>query len=392
MHNNISANFSKFRLQNFKSSSAYNWQRETKRKAGFSFWNERTDYTKYFTYKHRRFLNFLLTKFEKIISKAYFAKGLMKKLLFTSFLLILMAAGNCLAAAENNLSQKLSGRILLQVQLHGEAWYVNPVDQKRYSLGRPNETLAVMKQLSIGITNSDLNKIPLGPFTTDRADDDQDGLPNNTEIALGTNPNSQDSDNDGYNDALEIANGYNPLGSGRLPLDINFTKKHLGKIFLQVESRGEAWYVNPTDQKRYFLGSPADAFVIMKNLGLGITNSDLAEITIGYIKQTSTVSVDKQPNEILSSAAQAIRTGETEKALTYFTPTLHKAIEYTMNFLDAEGKLTLANILSGSSLNSSTTDEKIYKNEVYFSLGGYNVLLYFHIQKQPDGTWLIANL
>jgi len=252
--------------------------------------------------------------------------------------------------------------------------------------------LAVMKQLSIGITNSDLNKIPLGPFTTDRADDDQDGLPNNTEIALGTNPNSQDSDNDGYNDALEIANGYNPLGSGRLPLDINFTKKHLGKIFLQVESRGEAWYVNPTDQKRYFLGSPADAFVIMKNLGLGITNSDLAEITIGYIKQTSTVSVDKQPNEILSSAAQAIRTGETEKALTYFTPTLHKAIEYTMNFLDAEGKLTLANILSGSSLNSSTTDEKIYKNEVYFSLGGYNVLLYFHIQKQPDGTWLIANL
>jgi len=47
LHNNISANFSKFRLQNFKSSSAY------------------------ITYKHRRFLNFLLTKFEKIISKAY---------------------------------------------------------------------------------------------------------------------------------------------------------------------------------------------------------------------------------------------------------------------------------------------------------------------------------
>jgi len=76
LQNNISANFSKFRLQNLKSSSAYNWQRETKRKAGFSFWNERTDYTKYITYKHRRFLNFLLTKFEKTISKAYFAKGL----------------------------------------------------------------------------------------------------------------------------------------------------------------------------------------------------------------------------------------------------------------------------------------------------------------------------
>jgi len=42
LQNNISANFSKFRLQNLKSSSAYNRQRETKRKAGFSFWNERT--------------------------------------------------------------------------------------------------------------------------------------------------------------------------------------------------------------------------------------------------------------------------------------------------------------------------------------------------------------
>jgi len=69
LQNNISANFSKFLLQNFKSSSAYNWQRETKRKAGFSFWNERTDYTKYITYKHRRFLNFSLRNLKKLSQK-----------------------------------------------------------------------------------------------------------------------------------------------------------------------------------------------------------------------------------------------------------------------------------------------------------------------------------
>ena len=32
--------------------------------------------------------------------------------------------------------------------------------------------------------------------------------------------------------------------------DINFQKKHAGKIFLQVQSKGEAWYINPIDLKR----------------------------------------------------------------------------------------------------------------------------------------------
>lgn len=57
-----------------------------------------------------------------------------------------------------------------------------------------------------------------------------------------------------------------------------------GKILLQVEDVGQAWYVNPVDNLRYYLGRPADAFAIMQNLGLGITNSDLAMIKIatGY--------------------------------------------------------------------------------------------------------------
>lgn len=33
-----------------------------------------------------------------------------------------------------------------------------------------------------------------------------------------------------------------------------------GKILLQVESAGEAWYVNPDNEKRYYLGRPSDAF------------------------------------------------------------------------------------------------------------------------------------
>ena len=36
-----------------------------------------------------------------------------------------------------------------------------------------------------------------------------------------------------------------------------------GKILLQVEKNGEAWYVSPKNEKRYFLGRPADAFSLM---------------------------------------------------------------------------------------------------------------------------------
>ena len=57
-----------------------------------------------------------------------------------------------------------------------------------------------------------------------------------------------------------------------------------GKILIRVENKGEAWYVNPDDDKRYFLGRPADAFNLMRMLGLGITDVNLFQIPLapGY--------------------------------------------------------------------------------------------------------------
>ncbi len=54
-----------------------------------------------------------------------------------------------------------------------------------------------------------------------------------------------------------------------------------GKILLQVEQHGEAWYVNPSNGKRYYLGRPHDALRIMRNLGLGITKENLKKISFG---------------------------------------------------------------------------------------------------------------
>lgn len=47
-------------------------------------------------------------------------------------------------------------------------------------------------------------------------DSDQDGLPDDTEIRLGTNPYKADSDNDSYLDGEEVNKNYNPLGAGAL--------------------------------------------------------------------------------------------------------------------------------------------------------------------------------
>ncbi|MBU4347586.1 hypothetical protein L6249_00105, partial [Candidatus Parcubacteria bacterium] len=57
-----------------------------------------------------------------------------------------------------------------------------------------------------------------------------------------------------------------------------------GKIMLDVEQNGEAYYINPKNLKGYFLNRPADAFSIMRELGLGITNSDVRKIDVGEIK------------------------------------------------------------------------------------------------------------
>lgn len=176
------------------------------------------------------------------------------------------------------LTAQLKGKILLQVEQNGEAWYVNPADEKRYYMGRPADAFNLMRGLGIGITNENLEKIQIVDANLSGTDSDNDGLSDMIEDAIGSDKNKSDSDGDGYDDKSEILNGYNPNGSGKLNLDINFANNQKGKILLQVEAHGEAWYINPDDGKRYFLGRPADAFSVMRSLGLGIKDSDLEKI------------------------------------------------------------------------------------------------------------------
>ncbi len=135
-----------------------------------------------------------------------------------------------------------------------------------------------MKKLGLGITNQDISGIPVYINNTNGYDSDGDSLSDDLEKALGTDINNIDTDGDGFRDDEEIKNGYNPLGTGRWVTNRALIDRLRGRILLQVESKGEAWYVNPVNGKRYFLGKPSDAFEIMKKLGLGITNQDLSLI------------------------------------------------------------------------------------------------------------------
>jgi len=51
-----------------------------------------------------------------------------------------------------------------------------------------------------------------------------------------------------------------------------------GRILLQVEANGEAWYVHPTTAERYYMANGDDAYDIMRNFGVGITNANLEKI------------------------------------------------------------------------------------------------------------------
>ncbi len=221
-------------------------------------------------------------------------KRVLSLLIFIFLLVIPLVSADASPVASN-----LSGKILLQVESAGEAWYVDPFEEKRYFLGRPNDAFEIMRNQGVGATDEDLAKIPLATELLSGKDSDGDGLPDDFEIAIGTDPHNPDTSGNGYSDKVEIENNYDPLTkTGRLPIDRDFAERHKGKIFLQVQGRGEAWYVSPDNGKRYFLGRPYDAFEVMRNLGLGVKNQVLDQIPIaGEESETIVRKEDEEQQE-----------------------------------------------------------------------------------------------
>ena len=62
-------------------------------------------------------------------------------------------------------------------------------------------------------------------------------------------------------------------------IETSFPERLAGLILLDVEKNGEAYYID-TDLKSHSLGKPDDAFGLMRELGLGITNENIYKIDI----------------------------------------------------------------------------------------------------------------
>lgn len=123
----------------------------------------------------------------------------------------------------SSLTNRLLGRILLQVEEKGQAWYVEPISKEKHFMGRPVDAFSMMRRFGLGISETNFAKFQ------------KSGVP----------------------------------------------KQFAGRIFLRVQTHGEAYYVNPVDMKMYYLGRPADAFRIMQELALGISNINLRQIEVG---------------------------------------------------------------------------------------------------------------
>ncbi|MFH1711887.1 MAG: hypothetical protein ABH846_01470 [Patescibacteria group bacterium] len=205
----------------------------------------------------------------------------MKKTILISVLMVCFAAGTLSVEAAD--FENYKGKIFLQVQENGEAWYVIPETNTRYYLQSGDHAYDALEMFGLGISNDDIWKIPVGVSSTSNIisyDVDRDGLSNSLESALGTKLNDADTDDDGYDDMTEYVNGYNPFGEGHIPIDNALTERLKGYILLQVESNGEAWYVNPADGRRYYMEDGQAAYDLMRYIGVGITNANLESIAI----------------------------------------------------------------------------------------------------------------
>lgn len=180
------------------------------------------------------------------------------------------------------LVKRLAGRILLQTETFGQAWYLDPISYKRYYLADGQSSFEALRKFGLGIKNNDIAKIPIGlepRFIM--TDSDSDGLPDKLEEALKTDPNKADTDGDGYNDGVEVKGNYSPQGREKLVYSNSLVNRLRGRIILQTEGKGEAWYVSPVDGRRYYLANGDAAYQIMRYLSLGINNKNISEISVG---------------------------------------------------------------------------------------------------------------
>ncbi len=136
-------------------------------------------------------------------------------------------------ATVRSLVDRLEGWIMLAVDQAGEAYYIDPVTKARYYLKDGATAYEFLRTFGLGITTANLEKIP--------------------EAGSGDSTSST---------AQSLA----------------------GRILLQVESLGEAWYVHPETFERHYMADGDEAYQIMRELSEGTMYDWIADIPEGVVE------------------------------------------------------------------------------------------------------------
>jgi endonuclease YncB( thermonuclease family) len=115
-------------------------------------------------------------------------------------------------AGEEAIRQHL-GKILIDTSNHGEAWYVNPQSLQRVYLGKPDEALYELNKRAVRVNFSNIERIGL---------------------------------------------------DGMVSPDPEYADQVAGYIVAPNDLHGAAWWVHPVMKTRHRLGTPHDAWQIMK--------------------------------------------------------------------------------------------------------------------------------
>lgn len=126
-----------------------------------------------------------------------------------------------------------TGKLLMIKDDTAHLWYVSPINNKRYDLGSSgSEAVVSMRKVALGISSADLKKIPV---------------------------------------ANSSAKG-----------DSKLRNRLAGRFLLAVQDRGMLWYVNPKDQKRYYLTNTSGSYQFFRSLATITSQKILDSILIAF--------------------------------------------------------------------------------------------------------------
>ncbi|HOZ53509.1 MAG TPA: SH3 domain-containing protein [bacterium] len=180
-------------------------------------------------------------------------------------------------ADSKSVIDRVKGYIILAVEKKGEAYYVTEDGEAIY-MKNGVSAFDIMRKLGLGISNANLSKLQQG--------------------------------------------------------DKTLKNRLSGKIVLAVEKNGEAYYINPSDLKIYYLKDGEAAFEIMRSKGLGISNANLSKISKKEASQIKTNTKTKTQTKTQTQNAEQV---DKKIDLTAVYTSSGVKLDWQTNFISSMG-------------------------------------------------------